>query len=131
MGITMMVNRNGAAQGRTRGLPIKAALAILAVVLTAAIALASPLPGIIRSSWPARSSGGAGREESERSGNSGYMVKASDGKVAVFMPPGGEPVVVTGVDVSTLRSHDIALLENGVSVNTYEQLIRLLEDFSS
>jgi hypothetical protein len=125
------VNRNGAAEGRARGAPLKAAmvfLAVLAVVLTAVMAFASPLFGIIRSAWPVRTGASAVSGERERSG---YVIKASGGKVAVFMTPGGELAVVTDVDIATLRSHDIALLENGLSVDTYEELIQTLEDFGA
>jgi hypothetical protein len=122
-----MVNRNGMAAERARGLPLKAALAVIAAVLMAVMAFISPLPGIIRGSRPART----GAVMYDARADTEYIVKASDGKVAVFMPPGGEPVAVTDIDVATLRSHDIALLEGGVAVDTYEKLLRTLEDFGA
>ncbi|MCL2407994.1 MAG: hypothetical protein FWC96_00045 [Oscillospiraceae bacterium] len=61
-------------------------------------------------------------------GGGKYLVRAYNGKIAYFT--GGE-VVETDIDVSGLRAYDRQLLENGIAAYTYEEVLQLLEDFSS
>lgn len=64
---------------------------------------------------------------SERQG-SRYLVRAYNGKIAFFTDGA---VIETDIDVSSLRAYDRQLLENGIEAYTYEEVLQLLEDFSS
>ncbi|MDR1217800.1 MAG: BofC C-terminal domain-containing protein [Oscillospiraceae bacterium] len=125
----MTANRQGTAARRVRSAPAKGALAALAVGLAAALVLASPLPSMIGAQHSPKDAGVFARIDSN--GDPGYIIKADEGKVAVFMPPGTDPVIVTEIDVSTLRAHDRKLLENGIEIESYEKLIQSLEDFDA
>ena len=57
-----------------------------------------------------------------------YIVRSYNGKVALFMN-NTTPAVETDIDVNMLRAHDRQLLEHGIEVSTYEEALRLLEDF--
>jgi hypothetical protein len=107
------------------GNQLKAALTALAVGLSAAVALASPLPKILGASQPGRVDSPAPGEETA------YIIKASEGKVAVFMPPGDEPVLVTDIDISSLRERDAAAINKGLPIGAYEELLQTLEDFDA
>jgi hypothetical protein len=107
------------------GNQLRAALTALAVGMSAAVALASPLPRILGASRPGRIESPAPGEEAA------YIIKTSEGKVAVFMPPGSEPVIVTDIDVSSLRERDAAAINKGLSIGAYEELLQALEDFDA
>jgi len=57
-----------------------------------------------------------------------YLVRTYNGKIAFFTDGA---VVETDIDVSSLRAYDRQLLENGIEAYTYEEVLQLLEDFSS
>ena len=57
-------------------------------------------------------------------------LKAYDGKLAVFLgSTDGTPAAETGISVDSLRAYDQALVEKGITVGSYEELLKLLEDF--
>ena len=57
-------------------------------------------------------------------------LKACNGKLAVFLgTPDAAPAAETGIDVAGLRAYDQRLVEKGITVGSYEELLRLLEDF--
>ncbi|UOO37023.1 BofC C-terminal domain-containing protein [Oscillospiraceae bacterium CM] len=61
-----------------------------------------------------------------------YVIGAYNGRVAVFF--GGDrkaPVIETTIDISSLRAVDRQKLDQGIDAATYEDVLRLLEDFSS
>ncbi|MGE4484113.1 MAG: BofC C-terminal domain-containing protein [Oscillospiraceae bacterium] len=62
----------------------------------------------------------------------GYVLRSYEGNVAVFY---GEfqavPAIETNISVEDLRSADRELLESGIRVSSYEDVVRLLEDFNS
>ena len=60
----------------------------------------------------------------------GYIIRSYNGRVAVFTD-GSTPAVETDIDVNMLRAYDRRLLERGIEVSTYEDALRLLEDFGS
>ena len=61
-----------------------------------------------------------------------YILRAYNGKIALFTDNFAEtPAVETDIAVSMLRAYDRRLLEIGIEVNTYEDVLRLLEDFGS
>lgn len=58
-----------------------------------------------------------------------YMLKAQNGKVAVFVD--GELTVMTDISVSGMREADRKLLEQGIVLGTYNDVLCMLEDFGS
>lgn len=62
----------------------------------------------------------------------GYRVGVSNGHVAIFeVGRTSEPMVETNIDVAGLRSVDRQMLDSGIIVVTYEDVLKLLEDFGS
>jgi len=60
-----------------------------------------------------------------------YILKESDGYVAVFSAGTQTMVEKTGIPVSGLRAADRALLETGIAAADRQALLELLEDFGS
>jgi len=61
-----------------------------------------------------------------------FIVRAHNGKIALFTDDFTiTPAIETDIDVNGLRAYDRALLERGIEVDTYEDVLRLLEDFGS
>ena len=61
-----------------------------------------------------------------------YILKAYDGRIAVFSSENpGKPVSETDILISSLRAVDQKKLTAGIHAETYEQIVRLLEDFGS
>ncbi|MDR0839499.1 MAG: hypothetical protein LBN99_07685 [Oscillospiraceae bacterium] len=60
-----------------------------------------------------------------------YTLRATDGRVTVYVNGDEIPEIVTGIDASGLREYDRALLERGIEVTGYENLLGLIEDFSN
>ncbi|MDR0905386.1 MAG: hypothetical protein LBN00_04305 [Oscillospiraceae bacterium] len=58
-----------------------------------------------------------------------FTLRSVDGKIAV--ESGGAAEIETAIDVGNLRKYDQELLENGLNVMGYENLLSLLEDFSN
>lgn len=59
-----------------------------------------------------------------------FILRAQDGKVVVFRSDEQETLFLkTDIHVSGLREYDKKLLQNGIQVNSYEEVIGLLEDF--
>jgi len=68
----------------------------------------------------------------EKSG--GFLLKTVNGVISVFdgrTDAEASPVLETQIDVSTLRAYDRETFEKGIVVETYEELVRILEDFSN
>ncbi len=59
----------------------------------------------------------------------GYTVKAVNGNIGVYYM--SELIFETDISVATLRESDRESLVNGVDTDNYEEVLRLLEDFSS
>jgi hypothetical protein len=60
-----------------------------------------------------------------------YTLREYRGKVAVFTGGFDEiPAIETDIDVSGLREYDRKLLSDGIPVEAYEGVLRLLEDFA-
>ncbi|MDR3552071.1 MAG: BofC C-terminal domain-containing protein [Clostridia bacterium] len=62
---------------------------------------------------------------------SGYIVRDYNGKVAVFSAQGGEPQQVLDVYTSTLPQEARLQLQAGIHVGTRDELLALLENYSS
>ena len=60
-----------------------------------------------------------------------YLLREQGGYVAVFTPDSPQPIEITGIPVSSLRSADRSLLSVGIAAADREDLLKLLEDFSS
>jgi len=60
--------------------------------------------------------------------NEGYLLRLENNEIVVYK--NGIPTN-TGIIISDMRDSDRALLENGISAKTYEDILKLIEDFSS
>ena len=67
----------------------------------------------------------------EKTVGTGCVVSAFDGRVAVFPAAGGAPISSTEIRLAGLRECDRELIRRGVPVETYEELLRLVEDLNS
>ena len=63
--------------------------------------------------------------------NDYYTMAEYKGKIAVFKNNDSVPMDVFDVYVSTLPQHDRTLLENGIHIETSEELQKLIEDYTS
>ena len=62
------------------------------------------------------------------SDSEGYLLRLENNEIVVYK--NGIPTN-TGIIISDMRDSDRALLENGISAKTYEDILKLIEDFSS
>lgn len=93
------------------------------ILLAAALlASASLTAGIAAAASDARG-GDAAFQEPDKS----YILTDCNGHIGVFS--GGKLILLTNVKLDDLRSSDRALLEAGIEVDSYEALMRLLQDF--
>lgn len=61
-----------------------------------------------------------------------YQIREFDGRIAVFYDGFTDtPAIETTIEVEGLRAYDKQLLENGIEVAKYEDVLRLLEDFGA
>lgn len=60
-----------------------------------------------------------------------FLLRAYEGKVAIYRPNEAEPLEVLEIYVSHLPDLDISRLEAGIAVADEEELLRYLEDFDS
>ena len=67
----------------------------------------------------------------EPGAQSGYIVRAESGGVAVYPEGSQQPESFAEIDISLLREYDRALLEQGIIIQGYDDVIGLLEDFSN
>ena len=114
--------------GRTELIMMKRTAAILCAAALAMITGATAFAFSV-----AESSGTLGRSKDE----SVFTLRSVDGKLAV---ESNGPLVIDGagrlsidcaIEVSGLRRYDRELLERGIEVTGYENLLSLLEDFSN
>ena len=62
----------------------------------------------------------------------GYELRNWEGFVALFSPPGGRaPVGLTEIRVDDLPPMDRLALSQGIRRDTYDEIVRLLEDFGA
>ena len=71
----------------------------------------------------------AGEKSAEAESAAEYSLRSEGSVVSVYMD--GEMVASTEIDLTGLRSADRELLQKGVAVRDYEELIRLIEDLNS
>ena len=60
-----------------------------------------------------------------------YILRSSEGCVAVFSAADGEAVCATGIEVALLPGADRAGLETGIPAESWEDVLLLLEDLGS
>jgi len=60
-----------------------------------------------------------------------YMLKEHDGRIAVFPAQSEEPELVLDVLVKHLPDFDRTQMQQGIQVKDYEELVRLIEDYTS
>ena len=61
----------------------------------------------------------------------GYLLGEYKGRVSVLSPDTREPEMIFDIFVRTLPDADQQLLRQGIRVDTYEELTRLIEDYIS
>ena len=61
----------------------------------------------------------------------GYLLGEYNGRVSVLSPATREPEMIFDIFVRTLPDPDQQLLREGIRVETYEELTRLIEDYIS
>lgn len=78
------------------------------------------------------SAGADAISETDKTPEGGYILRVYEGNVAVFY---GDfqtvPAIETNISAEDLRSADRKLLESGIRVPAYEDVVKLLEDFNS
>ena len=61
-----------------------------------------------------------------------YILRLSGDSVAIYLQGQEEsPLLVTDIQANHLRESDRALLENGITVSSYDEILQLLEDLNS
>jgi len=60
-----------------------------------------------------------------------YMLREYDGRIAVFPAESEEPELVLDVLVKYLPDFDRTQMQQGIHVKDYEELVRLIEDYTS
>lgn len=117
-----------------------AALIVLAIAAGAALALVprmdtlAPPPALQAekeplSAYPAAPSPAGDPSSSQAA--AGYLLGEYGGRVSVLSPDTREPEMIFDIFVRTLPEADQELLREGIRVETYEALTRLIEDYIS
>ncbi|MBR5201979.1 MAG: BofC C-terminal domain-containing protein [Clostridia bacterium] len=60
-----------------------------------------------------------------------YILSEYNGKIAVFKNQERIPIDIYDIYVTTLPQHDRVLLENGIRIETPDELQKLIEDYTS
>ena len=60
-----------------------------------------------------------------------YLVKEHNGVIAVFINGEAQPVIQTDIYVNGLRQTDRELMKEGIALDSYTDVLCLLEDFYS
>ena len=60
-----------------------------------------------------------------------YLIAGYDGKLAVYIIGKDEPEIVFDLKLYMLPDVDRQRLESGIEVSDYQELLRLIEDFTS
>lgn len=69
--------------------------------------------------------------DSEDEATGEYMLRAYNGRLAVFMKGESEPQMIFDIPIKTLPEYDRRELEAGISVRDYQSLVALIEDYIS
>lgn len=60
-----------------------------------------------------------------------YLIKSYNGYIAVYYDSKGYPAWISDMPVGSLREYDRKLLKNGITVESREALLQILEDLES
>lgn len=60
-----------------------------------------------------------------------YILKEHEGRVAVYPAGGDDPELVLNVLVKYLPDYDRSQMKEGIKVKTYDELVSLIEDYTS
>lgn len=64
--------------------------------------------------------------------DNGYWLRSFNGHIAVYYQKEDDsPMIETTIDVEGLRAVDRTMLEAGIGADSYEDVLKLLEDFGS
>ena len=72
---------------------------------------------------------GPERQEERELISAGYILAAAEGNIGVYR--GGELIMRTDVRLEGLRRGDRELIEAGIHAETYEDVMKLLQDFDA
>lgn len=68
----------------------------------------------------------------EAQSSESYWLRSHNGHIAVYNnKEDASPMIETTIDVEGLRAVDKVLLDSGIGATTYEDVLKLLEDFGS
>jgi hypothetical protein len=106
---------------------LKAALLAFVVFASAMMIVALVITSIVRSAMAS-----VPASVYETRAENGYTLKAYNGHIAVFYGDiKDSPAIETAIDVDTLRAVDRDKLDAGIVVESYDEVLKLLEDFGS
>lgn len=97
-------------------------------VIAAALAIALWLPAGHAVFTPAAPAAAAGVSQKSAGG---YTVRISDGKIAVFADGSKAPQQVLDISVQDLPEAEQQRLSAGIHVGSHDELLRLLENYTS
>lgn len=60
-----------------------------------------------------------------------YRFTATDGKIGIYKDDADTPICVLDVLVSTLPKSDRTMLKKGITVKSYNEMVKLIEDYTS
>lgn len=68
----------------------------------------------------------------EAQSSNSYWLRSFNGHIAVFnSETDASPAIETTIDTESLRAVDRQMLEEGIQAHSYEDVLKLLEDFGS
>ena len=106
---------------------LRAALLTLSVLICALMLILLAVTSVLSSATD-----GEAEDVAQAQAQDPYLIRSYNGHIAVFMNKDDKsPGVETTIETETLRSVDKEKLQNGIEVNTYEDVLKLLEDFGS
>lgn len=111
-----------------------AALAAVSIITTFIITLTTPATG--QPTEPAPISTGSPAENIPQTSRvaqptSPYILREFEGRLAVYFNDEPNPQKVFDVYTSTLPPYDRGQLQQGVAINSYEELVQRIEDYIS
>lgn len=69
--------------------------------------------------------------EAGAAGDYAYTIREHNGRIAVFPKESAQPELILDVLVKYLPDLDRTQMQNGIQVKDYEELVRLIEDYTS
>ncbi len=86
----------------------------------------------IRSPWDSELPGDLYRSLTSQAEQAKFYLRAQEGRIAVYPNRrGAAPEKITGIELSTLRAADRAMLLHGIPAADRQSLLQLLEDLGS